>query len=130
MAYDQKVIFEVKTSLKSDVKVEYPFFDWEWGWVVKESELSEMMIDGELEYKAILSPEEMVKRYEANKSEIEKSKVGEEKYAKWYRENTTNPSEDFLKGRKLKYSQFERFVYDRRVVRVIFHKFWWESGLN
>ena len=130
MAYDQKVIFEVKTSLSSDTKVEYPFFDCEWGWVVKENELSEMMIDGELEYKAILSPEEMVKRYEANKSEIEKSKAGEERYAKWYRENTTNPSEDFLKGRKLKYSQFERLVYDRRVVRVIFHKFWWESGLN
>ena len=130
MAYDQKVIFEVKTSLNSDNKVEYPFFDCEWGWVVKESELSEMMIDGELEYKAILSPEEMVKRYEANKSEIEKSKSGEERYAKWYRENTQNPSEDLLKERKIKYSQFERLVYDRRLVRVIFHKFWWESGLN
>ena len=102
MAYDQKVIFEVKTSLSSDTKVEYPFFDCEWGWVVKENELSEMMIDGEIEYKVILSPEEMVKRYEANKSEIEKSKAGEQKYAKWYRENTKNPSEDFLKGRKIK----------------------------
>ena len=80
MAYDQKVIFEVKKSLNSNTKVEYPFFDCEWGWVVKESELSEMMIDGEIEYKAILSPEEMVKRYEANKSEIKKSKAGEEKY--------------------------------------------------
>ena len=63
-------------------------------------------------------------------SEIEKSKASEERYAKWYRENTTNPSEEFLKGRKIKYSQFERLVYDRTVVRVIFHKFWWESGLN
>ena len=130
MAYDQKVIFEVKTSLDSDIKVEYAFTDCEWGWVVKDDELSEIMIDDELEYKAILSPEEMVKRFEANKSEIEKSKASEERYAKWYRENTTNPSEEFLKGRKIKYFQFQRLVYDRRVVRIIFHKFWWESGLN
>jgi hypothetical protein len=100
------------------------------GWFVKDEELSEMTIMGELEYKAILSPEEMVKRFEANRSKIEKSKASEEKYAKWYRENTTNPSEEFLKGRKIKYFQFQRLVYDRRVVRIIFHKFWWESGLN
>ena len=63
-------------------------------------------------------------------TESNKLTADEERYAKWYRENTENPSEDFLKGRKIKYSQFERLVYDRRVVRVIFHKFWWESGLN
>ena len=130
MAYDHKVIFEVRKSFKNDEVDEFVFDTCDYGWFVTDDELSEMMIDGELEYKAILSPEEMVKRFEANKSEIEKSKAGEEKYAKWYRENTKNPSEEFLKGRKIKYSQFERLVYDRRVVRVIFHKFWWESGLN
>ena len=130
MAYDQKVIFEVKTSLNSDTKAEYPFFDCEWGWVVEENELSEMMIDGELEYKAILSAEEMVKRFEANKLEFEKNKKANDRYAKWYLESTPNPSMEFLKGRKLRYIHFERLVYDRRLVRVIFHKFWWESGLN
>ena len=130
MAYDQKVIFEVKTSLDSDIKVEYAFTDCEWGWVVKEDELSEMMIDGELEYKAILSAEEMVKRFEANKLEFEKSKKANDRYAKWYLESTPNPSMEFLKGRKIRYIHFERLVYDRRLVRVIFHKFWWESGLN
>jgi|SRR6056300_703430 hypothetical protein len=130
MAYDQKIIFEVKTSFDSDTKVEYTFEGCEWGWFVKDSELSEMTIMGELEYKAILSPEEMVKRFEANKKEIENSKAAADRYAKWYRENTENPSEEFLKGKKIKFFQFERLVYDRRVIRIIFHKFWLESGLN
>ena len=130
MAYDHKVIFEVRKSFKSDEKDEFVFDTCDYGWFVTDDELSEMMIDGELEYKAILSPEEMVKRFEANKLEFEKDKAANDRYAKWYLESTPNPSMEFLKGRKLRYLHFERLVYDRRLVRVIFHKFWWESGLN
>jgi hypothetical protein len=130
MAYDHKVIFEVRKSFKSDEKDEFVFDTCDYGWFVTDDELSEMMIDGELEYKAILSPEEMVKRFEANKLEFEKDKEANDRYAKWYLESTPNPSMEFLKGRKLRYLHFERLVYDRRLVRVIFHKFWWESGLN
>lgn len=130
MAYDHKVIFEVRKSFKSDEKDEFVFDTCDYGWFVTDDELSEMMIDGELEYKAILSPEEMVKRFEANKLEFEKEKADNDRYAKWYLESTPNPSMEFLKGRKLRYLHFERLVYDRRLVRVIFHKFWWESGLN
>ena len=130
MAYDHKVIFEVRKSFKSDDKDEFVFDTCDYGWFVTDDELSEMMIDGELEYKAILSPEEMVKRFEANKLEFEKEKADNDRYAKWYLESTPNPSMEFLKGRKLRYLHFERLVYDRRLVRVIFHKFWWESGLN
>jgi hypothetical protein len=130
VAYDQKVIFEVKKSLDSDEIQQYVFDNCLFGWFVKDEELSEMMIDGELEYKAILSAEEMVKRFEANKLEFEKDKKANDRYAKWYLESTPNPSMEFLKGRKIRYIHFERLVYDRRLVRVIFHKFWWESGLN
>ena len=130
MAYDHKVIFEVRKSFKSDEKDEFVFDTCDYGWFVTDDELSEMTIDGELEYKAILSPEEMVKRFEANKLEFEKDKASNDRYAKWYLESTPNPSMEFLKGRKLRYLNFERLVYDRRLVRVIFHKLWWESGLN
>lgn len=130
MAYDHKVIFEVRKSFKNDEVDEFVFDTCDYGWFVTDDELSEMMIDGELEYKAILSPEEMVKRFEANKLEFEKEKADNDRYAKWYLESTPNPSMEFLKGRKLRYLHFERLVYDRRLVRVIFHKFWWESGLN
>ena len=130
MAYDHKVIFEVRKSLKSDEKDEFVFDTCDYGWFVTDDELSEMTIDGELEYKAILSPEEMVKRFEANKLEFEKDKESNDRYTKWYLESTPNPDLDFLKRRKLRYLHFERLVYDRRLVRVKFHKFWWESGLN
>ena len=83
MAYDQKVIFEVKKSLDSDEKQQYVFDNCLYGWFVKDEELSEMMIDGELEYKAILSAEEMVKRFEVNKLEFEKSKKANKTY-KYY----------------------------------------------
>lgn len=130
MAYDKKVIFEVKKSSDSDEKNEYVFDNCLYGWFVKDEELSEMMIDGELEYKAILSADEMVKRFEANKLQFEKDKKANDSYAKWYLESTEKPDINFLKDRKIRYIHFERLVYDRRLVRVIFHKFWWESGLN
>lgn len=130
MAYDKKVIFEVKKSSDSDEKNEFVFDNCLYGWFVKDEELSEMMIDGELEYKAILSADEMVKRFEANKLQFEKDKKANDSYAKWYLESTEKPDINFLKDRKIRYIHFERLVYDRRLVRVIFHKFWWESGLN
>ena len=130
MAYDHKVIFKVRKSLENDEIDEFVFDTCDYGWFVTDDELSEMTIDGELEYKAILSPEEMVKRFEANKFEFEKDKTANDRYAKWYLESTPNPDMGFLKRRKIRYLQFERLVYDRRLVRVIFHKFWWESGLN
>ena len=130
MAYDHKVIFEVRKSFENDEVDEFVFDTCDYGWFVTDDELSEMTIDGELEYKAILSAEEMVKRFEANKLEFEKDKESNDRYAKWYLESTPNPNIDFLKRRKIRYLHFERLVYDRRLVRVIFHKFWWESGLN
>lgn len=130
MAYDQLVVFELKKSF-SDEEIEKVDFDnCLFGWFIKEDELVETMIDGEIEFQAVLSPDEMIKRFEANKLEFEKDKAANDRYAKWYLESTPKPDMDFLKRRKQNYIIFERLVYDRRLVRVIFHKYWWESGLN
>jgi len=28
------------------------------------------------------------------------------------------------------FNQYENLIYDKRVINVTFHKYWWESGLN
>ena len=130
MAYGKLIIFEIKKSFDDDTIEKVDFDNCEWGWFVKESELNETIIDGEKEFQAILSPEEMVKRFEANKLQFEKNKASNDRYAKYYIETTENPDMNFLQRRKSDYLVFEKLVYDPRVVRVTFHKYWWESGLN
>ena len=66
----------------------------------------------------------------ANKLEFDKSKTANDRYVKWYLETTEKPDMEFLKSRKKDYLIFERLVYDRRLIRVNFHKYWWESGMN
>ena len=61
MAYGKLIIFELKKSFDDDTIEKVDFDNCEWGWFVKENELTETMIDDEKEFQAMLSPEEMVK---------------------------------------------------------------------
>ena len=130
MAYGKLIIFELKKSFDDDTIEKVDFDNCEWGWFIKENELTETMINDEKEFQAMLSPEEMIKRFEANKLQFEKDKAANDRYAKYYIETTEKPDMEFLKRRKSDHIVFERLVYDRRVVRITFHKYWWESGLN
>ena len=130
MAYGQLVVFELKKSFDDDEIEKVDFDNCLFGWFIKEDELVKTTIDGEIEFQAVLSADEMIKRFEANKLQFEKDKTANDRYAKWYLETTPEPDIEFLKRRKQDYLIFERLIYDRRLIRVTFHKYWWESGLN
>ena len=130
MAYGKLIIFELNKAFDDESIEKVDFDNCTWGWFIKDDELNKVTVDWEQEYQAMLSPEEMIKRFEANKLEFEKSKIANDRYAKWYLETTEKPDMEFLKSRKQDYLIFERLIYDRRLIRVNFHKYWWESGLN
>jgi len=130
MAYGKLIIFELKKSFDDNTIEKVDFDNCEWGWFIKEEELTKTIVDDETEYHAMLAPEEMIKRFEKKKLQFEKNKKDNDRYAKWYLEVTEKPDMNFLKRRKQDYIIFERLVYDRRLIRINFHKYWWESGLN
>ena len=130
MAYSKLVIFEIKESIGTAKIDNVEFDNCEWGWLVKEDELERINVDGEVEFRATMHPDEATDRFEKNISEFESAKLAEERYAKWYLENTQNPDHDFLKRKKNELILFEKLIYDKRVVRLIFHKYWFETGLN
>lgn len=130
MAYGKLIIFELKKSFDDETIERVDFDNCTWGWFIKDNELNKVIVDWEQEYQAMLSPEEMIRRFEANKLEFDKSKTANDRYVKWYLETTEKPDMEFLKSRKKDYLIFERLVYDRRLIRVNFHKYWWESGMN
>jgi hypothetical protein len=130
VAYGKLIIFELKKSFDDETIERVDFDNCTWGWFIKDNELNKVIVDWEQEYQAMLSPEEMIRRFEANKLEFDKSKTANDRYVKWYLETTEKPDMEFLKSRKKDYLIFERLVYDRRLIRVNFHKYWWESGMN
>lgn len=44
-----------------------------------------------------------------------------------YKEKQTIP---IYKKLVNEFNQYENLIYDKRVINVTFHKYWWESGLN
>jgi len=130
MAYIKLVIFEIKENMGTAKIDNVEFDNCEWGWLVKDEELEKINVDGETEFRALLHPDEATKRFEKNIADFEATKISEERYAKWYLENTEKPDHDFLKRRKSDLKLFEKLIYDKRIVRIIFHKYWNESGLN
>lgn len=132
MAYDKAVLFRLKTTInnKEECKT-YKIDCCDWGWLVEDSELISFIDFGETEYKAILSPLEAIRRYENQKDKILKRRISDLKYFK--EQYDKEKSEFYLNlytDTKDKFNYYEKFMYDRRLQKITFHKYFWESGLN
>ena len=131
MAYDKAVIFNYKNNLKDEKTLSYRVNSCEWGWLVKDSELLERIYNGELEYFSILDSLEAIRRYEQKKEAIEKIRIAQLNY---YKENYQKYKEAFYLAcyemTKRDFDSYEKLIYDKRLVKITFEKFFWESGLN
>jgi len=132
LAYDKAVLFKCLKKLNNhNETITYRFTSCPWGWLVKDSELEEFIDLGETEYKKELSPLETIIRFENNYKVFMQEKLYKRQTYKdlydQYKEKQT-----LLIYKKLvnEFNQYENLIYDKRVINVTFHKYWWESGLN
>ena len=132
MAYDKAVIFNCLKKLNNHKEnVKYRFNNCDWGWLVEDSELEEFVDLGETEYKKELSPVEVLIRFENNYHLFEEEKKNKYQtyknlYDKYKEKQTIQIYKKFIQD----YEQFESLIYDKRVINITFHKYWWESGMN
>lgn len=132
MAYDKAVLFKCYKRLNNyKDTVTYKFNNCDWGWFVEDHELEEFIDLGELEYKKELSPLETLMRFENNyTSFLNQKKINLENIKNLFHKYNEEHFKISFKNLYRDFSSFENLIYDKRVIKVIFHKYWWESGLN
>ena len=132
MAYDKAVQFKCVKKLDNyEDTLTFKFTNCGWGWLVDDKELSEFIELGELEFKKELSPFETLLRFEKNYNQYlaeKKSKLQELKniYDRYKEKQILRTYKNLYQD----FESYENLIYDKRVVNVTFHKYWWESGLN
>ena len=132
MAYDKAVLFKCLKKLNNHKEtITYRFTSCPWGWLVKDSELEEFIDLGETEYKKELSPLETIIRFENNYEIFMKEKLNQRQtYKDLYDQYKDKQTLLIYKNLANEYNNYENLIYDKRVINVTFHKYWWESGLN
>ena len=99
--------------------------------MVEDSELEKFIDLGETEYKKELSPLETIIRFEKNyrnflEEKLNKGQIYKDLYDQYKEKQTLL----FYKKLVNEFNQYENLIYDKRVIGVTFHEYWWESGLN
>ena len=132
MAYNKAVIFNCLKKLNNHKEtVKYRFNNCDWGWLVEDSELEEFIDLGETEYKKELSPVEALIRFENNYLLFEEEKKNKyQTYKNLYEKYKEKQTIEIYKNFVQDYEQFQSLIYDKRVINITFHKYWWESGMN
>ena len=131
MAYDKAVTFCYKNNLEDKQTTNYRIDSCEWGWLVEDSELVKKVIGGEIDYHAILTPLEAIKRYEKQKDKIEEIKISQLKlFQECYEKSKKLFDFSFYNKKKHDFDRYQSYMYDRRLVNITFEKFFWESGMN
>ena len=132
MAYDKAVIFKCLKKLNNHKEIiNYRFSSCPWGWLVKETELEKFIELGETEYKKELSPLETIIRFENNYRDFIEEKLNQgQTYKNLYDQYKEKQTLLIYKKLVNEFNQYENLIYDKRVINVTFHKYWWESGLN
>lgn len=132
MAYDKAVQFKcLKKFNDHNDTVTFRFNNCDWGWLVEDKELEEFKDLGETEYKKELSPLETMIRFERNYHLFENKKIDKYKtYKNLYEQYKEKQTIQIYKNFIQEAEQFENLVYDKRVINITFHKYWWESGMN
>ena len=132
MAYDKAVIFNCLKKLNNHKEtIKYRFNNCDWGWLVEENELEKFIDLGETEYKKELSPVEVLIRFENNYHLFEEEKKNKyQTYKNLYEKYNEKQTIEIYKNFVQDYEQFEGLIYDKRVINITFHKYWWESGMN
>ena len=132
MAYDKAVQFKCLKKLNNfKDTITYRFNNCDWGWLVEDNELEKFIDLGETEYKKELSPLDTIIRFEKNYHSFENEKINKYKiyknlYEKYKEKQTIHTYKKFIQEAE----KFENLIYDKRVINITFHKYWWESGLN
>ena len=132
MAYDKAVLFKCLKKLDNcKDTVTYRFTSCPWGWLAKDSELEKFIDLGETEYKTKLSPFKTIARFEKNyQLFIDKKLKQFQTYKNLYDQYKEKQTLVVYRNLVNDYNQYENLIYDKRVINVTFHKYWWESGLN
>ena len=132
MAYDKAVIFNCLKKLNNHKEtIKYRFNNCDWGWLVEENELEKFIDLGETEYKKELSPVEILIRFENNYHLFEEEKKNKyQTYKNLYEKYNEKQTIEIYKNFVQDYEQFEGLIYDKRVINITFHKYWWERGMN
>ena len=132
MAYDKAVEFKCLKKLNNHKDtITYRFSSCPWGWLVEDSELEKFIDLGETEYQKKLSPLETIIRFENYykifmQEKLNKRKTYKDLYDQYKEKQTLVIYRNLIND----YNQYENLIYDKRVINVTFHKYWWESGLN
>jgi len=132
LAYDKAVEFKCLKKLNNHKDtITYRFSSCPWGWLVEDSELEKFIDLGETEYKKELSPLETIIRFEKNYRNFVEEKLNKgQTYKDLYDQYKEKQTLLFYKKLVNEFNQYENLIYDKRVISVTFHKYWWESGLN
>jgi len=132
LAYDKAVLFKCLKKLNNcKDTVTYRFMSCPWGWLAKDNELEKFIDLGETEYKTKLSPFETIARFEKNYQLFIEEKLKQfQTYKNLHDQYKEKQTLVIYRNLINDYNQYENLIYDKRVINVTFHKYWWESGLN